>query len=50
VFERDFVMRPLLDLDPDLTVGEVRLETRLASLPEAERTLLRVFDVELLPV
>jgi 2-amino-4-hydroxy-6-hydroxymethyldihydropteridine diphosphokinase len=49
VFERDFVMHPLLDLQPDLTVGEVRLETRLASLPEAERTILRVLDARLLP-
>lgn len=50
VFERDFVMRPLLDLDPGLTVDGILIASRLASLPEVERTILRELDARLLPV
>lgn len=48
VFVRDFVMRPLLDLDPGLTVGGERIASRLAALPAADHTVLRVLDADLL--
>jgi 2-amino-4-hydroxy-6-hydroxymethyldihydropteridine diphosphokinase len=41
VTERDFVLQPLLDIDPQLQVGGVSCAERLAALAEDQRTLLR---------
>ena len=46
---RDFVMRPLLDLDPRLRVGDHALRERLAALSEAELTVLEVLGDTLSP-
>lgn len=44
---RDFVIRPLLDLDPQLRVGDHALSDRLAALPQPELTVLEVLGENL---
>jgi 2-amino-4-hydroxy-6-hydroxymethyldihydropteridine diphosphokinase len=44
VGERDFVLQPLVDIDPDLQVGGFGCAERLASLADDQRTLLRCVD------
>ncbi|RMG98197.1 MAG: 2-amino-4-hydroxy-6-hydroxymethyldihydropteridine diphosphokinase [Deltaproteobacteria bacterium] len=45
VFERDFVLVPLLDLEPTLVVAGQPLRTALAALPATARTILRRLPV-----
>ena len=44
VNERDFVLQPLLDIDPQLRVRGVGCAERLAALTDDQRTLLRRVD------
>jgi 2-amino-4-hydroxy-6-hydroxymethyldihydropteridine diphosphokinase len=44
VGERDFVLRPLLDIDAGLIVGGRNCAEQLAGLVDAQRTLLRRMD------
>lgn len=45
VCERDFVLGPLLDIDPELVVGGRSCAQQLAGLSDAQRTLLRRFEL-----
>ena len=47
--QRDFVLQPLVDLDPALRVGGRTVAGMLAALPEDRRTLLRRLDARLDP-
>ncbi len=44
---RDFVLQPLVDIDPDLVIGGRRCADRLAGLAEDQRTLLRRLEAGL---
>jgi 2-amino-4-hydroxy-6-hydroxymethyldihydropteridine diphosphokinase len=44
---RDFVLRPLLDIDPNLVISGRRCADLLAALPEDQRTLMRRLDEDL---
>jgi 2-amino-4-hydroxy-6-hydroxymethyldihydropteridine diphosphokinase len=44
---RDFVLQPLVDLDPELAIAGRRCADQLAAIPEDQRTLLRRLDVAL---
>jgi 2-amino-4-hydroxy-6-hydroxymethyldihydropteridine diphosphokinase len=46
VGERDFVLRPLLDIDAGLVVGGRNCAEQLAGLGEEQRTLLRPLEVQ----
>jgi 2-amino-4-hydroxy-6-hydroxymethyldihydropteridine diphosphokinase len=48
VFSRDFVMRPLLDLDPDLAIAGTGIAERLRAVPTHDRTILRRLNEPLL--
>lgn len=48
-FARDFVLRPLVELDPELRVRGRSCARALAELGEAQRTLLRRLDAQLCP-
>lgn len=44
---RDFVLQPLVDIDPTLVIGGRTCADRLAALAEADRTVLRKLEVGL---
>jgi 2-amino-4-hydroxy-6-hydroxymethyldihydropteridine diphosphokinase len=46
MLERDFVLRPMVDLDPALVLGGASLAEHLAALPEAGRTVLATLEVD----
>lgn len=45
---RDFVLRPLLDVEPTMQLGGQRLDALLASIPDAEKTVQGRLDEPLL--
>lgn len=46
MLERDFVLAPLVDLAPDLPLAGRPLSEHLATLPQADRTVLRRLEVD----